>query len=162
MVGVAWATDEFLVIPIRNFTEGASQTPSLVRRRRSRGLAGHSGASWPAIVRRSSRTAFTTSNTSWRWDCGSGTPSPIPCSCTIRFCQMQKGLGFLGSVYTNEPAWKLMRRKRADEPERPRLRTENGSSMTMLLMDQSTRPNTPSNLALANQTRYMLRITSSI
>ena len=32
--------------------------------------------------------------------------------------EMQKGLGFLGSVYTNEPAWKLMRRKRADEPEK--------------------------------------------
>jgi hypothetical protein len=32
--------------------------------------------------------------------------------------EMQKGLGFLGSVYTDEPAWKLMRRKRADEPEK--------------------------------------------
>jgi len=30
------------------------------------------------------------------------------------FPEMQKGLGFLGSIYTNEPAWKLMRRKRAD------------------------------------------------
>ena len=28
--------------------------------------------------------------------------------------EMQKGLGFLGSVYTSEPAWKLMRRSRAD------------------------------------------------
>ena len=32
--------------------------------------------------------------------------------------EMQKGLGFLGSVYTSEPAWKLMRKKRADEPEK--------------------------------------------
>jgi uracil-DNA glycosylase len=30
------------------------------------------------------------------------------------FPEMQKGLGFLGSIYTSEPAWKLMRRKRAD------------------------------------------------
>ena len=30
--------------------------------------------------------------------------------------EMQKGLGFLGSVYTDEPAWKLMRKVRADEP----------------------------------------------
>ena len=30
------------------------------------------------------------------------------------FPEMQKGLGFLGSIYTNEPSWKLMRRKRAD------------------------------------------------
>jgi len=29
--------------------------------------------------------------------------------------EMQKGLGFLGSVYTSEPAWKLMRKHRADE-----------------------------------------------
>ncbi len=29
--------------------------------------------------------------------------------------EMQKGLGFLGSIYTNEPSWKLMRRHRADE-----------------------------------------------
>jgi len=32
--------------------------------------------------------------------------------------EMQKGLGFLGSVYSNEPAWKIMRKKRADEPEK--------------------------------------------
>jgi uracil-DNA glycosylase len=30
------------------------------------------------------------------------------------FPEMQKGLGFLGSVYSNEPAWKLMRKHRAD------------------------------------------------
>ena len=29
--------------------------------------------------------------------------------------EMQKGLGFLGSVYSNEPAWKLMRRHKGDE-----------------------------------------------
>ena len=34
------------------------------------------------------------------------------------FPELQKGLGFLGSLYTNEPAWKLMRRKRASEPEK--------------------------------------------
>lgn len=28
--------------------------------------------------------------------------------------EIQKGLGFLGSIYTNEPAWKLMRRRKAD------------------------------------------------
>jgi len=28
--------------------------------------------------------------------------------------EMRKGLGFLGSVYTDEPAWKLMRRERPD------------------------------------------------
>jgi len=32
--------------------------------------------------------------------------------------EMQKGLGFLGSIYTNEPAWKLMRRKRPDTEKR--------------------------------------------
>ena len=30
------------------------------------------------------------------------------------FPEMKKGLGFLGSVYTNEPAWKLMRAGKAD------------------------------------------------
>lgn len=34
------------------------------------------------------------------------------------FPEMQKGLGFLGSVYTEEPAWKLMRRKRPDTEKR--------------------------------------------
>lgn len=29
------------------------------------------------------------------------------------FPELQKGLGFLGSIYTDEPAWKLMRRQRA-------------------------------------------------
>lgn len=29
--------------------------------------------------------------------------------------EMQKGLGFLGSIYTNEPAWKLMRGKKMTE-----------------------------------------------
>ena len=29
--------------------------------------------------------------------------------------EMNKGLGFLGSVYTNEPAWKLMRKHKGDE-----------------------------------------------
>ena len=32
--------------------------------------------------------------------------------------EMQKGLGFLGSIYTDEPAWKLMRRKRPDTEKR--------------------------------------------
>jgi hypothetical protein len=32
--------------------------------------------------------------------------------------ELQKSLGFMGSVYTNEPAWKLMRRRRGDEPEK--------------------------------------------
>jgi uracil-DNA glycosylase len=32
--------------------------------------------------------------------------------------EMQKGLGFLGSVYSSEPAWKLMRRQRADTVKR--------------------------------------------
>lgn len=31
------------------------------------------------------------------------------------FPELQKGLGFLGSIYTNEPAWKLMRKHRGDE-----------------------------------------------
>jgi hypothetical protein len=30
------------------------------------------------------------------------------------FPELQKGLGFLGSVYTSEPAWKLMRKRAAD------------------------------------------------
>ena len=30
------------------------------------------------------------------------------------FPELQKGLGFLGSIYTNESSWKLMRRKRPD------------------------------------------------
>ena len=30
--------------------------------------------------------------------------------------ELQKGLGFLGSVYTSEAAWKLMHRRRGDEP----------------------------------------------
>ena len=30
------------------------------------------------------------------------------------FPEMQKGLGFLGSIYTDEPAWKLMRKRKAD------------------------------------------------
>jgi uracil-DNA glycosylase len=32
--------------------------------------------------------------------------------------ELQKGLGFLGSIYSNEPAWKLMRRNRKDEAEK--------------------------------------------
>ena len=32
--------------------------------------------------------------------------------------ELQKGLGFLGSIYSNEVAWKLMNRKRADEVEK--------------------------------------------
>lgn len=35
-----------------------------------------------------------------------------------RFPELQKGLGFLGSIYTEEPAWKLMRRKRPDTEKR--------------------------------------------
>lgn len=34
------------------------------------------------------------------------------------FPEMQKGLGFLGSIYTNEASWKLMRRKRPDTEKR--------------------------------------------
>ena len=34
------------------------------------------------------------------------------------FPEMQKGLGFLGSIYSSEPAWKLMRRQRADSEKR--------------------------------------------
>lgn len=30
------------------------------------------------------------------------------------FPEMQKGLGFLGSIYTNEAAWKLLRKRKAD------------------------------------------------
>jgi DNA polymerase I-like protein with 3'-5' exonuclease and polymerase domains len=33
----------------------------------------------------------------------------------VLFPEMQKGLGFLGSVYTNESAWKLMRRHKGEE-----------------------------------------------
>jgi DNA polymerase I-like protein with 3'-5' exonuclease and polymerase domains len=32
--------------------------------------------------------------------------------------EMQKDLGFLGSIYTNEAAWKLMRTARADTEKR--------------------------------------------
>lgn len=32
--------------------------------------------------------------------------------------EMQKGLGFLGSIYTEEPAWKLMRKRSGDELEK--------------------------------------------
>jgi uracil-DNA glycosylase len=32
--------------------------------------------------------------------------------------EMRKGLGFLGSIYTSEPAWKLMRRRRPDTEKR--------------------------------------------
>jgi len=34
------------------------------------------------------------------------------------FPEMQKGLGFLGSIYTNESSWKLMRRHKADTEKR--------------------------------------------
>jgi uracil-DNA glycosylase len=34
------------------------------------------------------------------------------------FPELEKGLGFLGSVYSSEPAWKLMRKRKADEPEK--------------------------------------------
>lgn len=34
------------------------------------------------------------------------------------FPEMQKGLGFLGSIYTNEPAWKLLRLRKKDEMEK--------------------------------------------
>ncbi len=34
------------------------------------------------------------------------------------FPELQKGLGFLGSIYTNEAAWKLMRRQKADTEKR--------------------------------------------
>jgi len=32
--------------------------------------------------------------------------------------EMKKGLGFLGSIYTSEPAWKLMRTMKADTEKR--------------------------------------------
>ena len=32
--------------------------------------------------------------------------------------EMQKGLGFLGSIYTNEASWKLMNRRKADTEKR--------------------------------------------
>ena len=31
------------------------------------------------------------------------------------FPEMQKGLGFLGSVYTNEQSWKMLRRHKGEE-----------------------------------------------
>lgn len=34
------------------------------------------------------------------------------------FPELQKGLGFLGSIYTNEASWKLMRRERVDTEKR--------------------------------------------
>lgn len=34
------------------------------------------------------------------------------------FPELQKGLGFLGSIYTDEPAWKLMRTQKADTEKR--------------------------------------------
>lgn len=34
------------------------------------------------------------------------------------FPELQKGLGFLGSIYTNEASWKLMNRKRATDVEK--------------------------------------------
>lgn len=34
------------------------------------------------------------------------------------FLEMQKSLGFLGSIYTNEPAWKIMRRRKKDVMEK--------------------------------------------
>jgi hypothetical protein len=34
------------------------------------------------------------------------------------FPEMQKGLGFLGSIYTQEQSWKLMRRPKADTEKR--------------------------------------------
>jgi uracil-DNA glycosylase len=34
------------------------------------------------------------------------------------FPELQKGLGFMGSIYTNEASWKLMRRPRADTEKR--------------------------------------------
>lgn len=34
------------------------------------------------------------------------------------FPEMEKGLGFLGSIYTNEASWKLMNRRKADEVEK--------------------------------------------
>lgn len=34
------------------------------------------------------------------------------------FPEMKKNLGFLGSIYTNEPAWKLMRTEKADTEKR--------------------------------------------
>lgn len=34
------------------------------------------------------------------------------------FPELQKGLGFLGSIYTNEASWKLMRRQKADTEKR--------------------------------------------
>lgn len=34
------------------------------------------------------------------------------------FPEMQKGLGFLGSIYTNESSWKLLRRRKADSEKK--------------------------------------------
>jgi hypothetical protein len=34
------------------------------------------------------------------------------------FPEMLKGLGFLGSIYTNEQSWKLMSRPKADTEKR--------------------------------------------
>ena len=33
----------------------------------------------------------------------------------VMYPELQKGLGFLGSIYTNEPAWKLMRHRKKEE-----------------------------------------------
>jgi len=46
----------------------------------------------------------------------------LPCNCTedtmllhhALYPEMKKGLGFLGSIYTDESSWKLLRRKRPD------------------------------------------------
>jgi hypothetical protein len=32
--------------------------------------------------------------------------------------EMRKGLGFLGSIYTDEPSWKLMRKRGGDETDK--------------------------------------------
>ena len=33
----------------------------------------------------------------------------------VLYPELQKGLGFLGSIYSNEPAWKLMRTHKGEE-----------------------------------------------
>jgi uracil-DNA glycosylase len=118
MVGIAWSASEFIVIPIRNFAAGPT------------GLhvwsADDEVGVWLAIRR------FLASQCPKIFQNGLyDIQYFMAMGLRIRNAQhdtmllhhailpeMKKGLGFLGSVYTQEPAWKLMRRKRADEPEK--------------------------------------------
>jgi len=118
VVGIAWASNEFITIPLRNFAAGPAGLHPWT--------AEDEVGVWLAIRRfllSDCPKIFQNGLYDIQYFMAMGLRVRNAARDTMLLHhaimpEMQKGLGFLGSVYTNEPAWKLMRRKRADEPEK--------------------------------------------